>query len=336
MSELATESLERPRVADAAPPLGAAIASVAMCVPDQIVSNAEITARLGIDAGWIAKRTGVHERRFARPEERLSAFASAAGAIALERADASAAELDLVLVATMAADELTPNAAPLVAAELGARRAGAVDISAACTGFLSALSLATAQIEARRADRVLVIGADLLSRLTNPDDRSTAGLLADGAGAALIRAANGSGHIGPVVLGSDGAHASLISADHGDRVIRMNGHDTFKHAVARMSQATLEALALAGRELDEVDLFVYHQANSRIIRAVGEALDLSGERTVDYLAQYGNTSAATIPIALTLAEKEGRLQDGAVVLMGAFGAGLTWGATVIEWGGGDG
>jgi 3-oxoacyl-[acyl-carrier-protein] synthase III len=312
---------------------GAGIASVAMCVPDRVIQNAPIAERIGVDPSWITRRTGVEERRIAWPEERLSAFAAEAGQIALERAGMAAAELDLVLVATMAADELTPNAAPLVAEELGAKAAGAIDVGAACTGFLSALGMATAQIESRRADNVLVIGADLLSRLTDPDDRSTAALLADGAGAALVRPAGSAGRIGPVVLGADGAHSALITANHSDRVIRMNGHDTFKHAVARMSRATLEALALADRNLDEVDLFVYHQANSRIIRAVGEELGLPPERTADYLAGYGNTSAATLPIALTLAEEEGRLRPGAVVLLAAFGAGLAWGATVVEWGG---
>jgi 3-oxoacyl-[acyl-carrier-protein] synthase-3 len=334
--ERAAEAQERPvRGAATIPAHGAGIVAVAMCVPDRVVPNAQITERLGIDANWIAKRTGVRERRIAWPEERLSAFAAEAGDMALERAGLSASELDLVLVATMSADELTPNAAPLVAGELGATRAGAIDVGAACTGFLSALSLATAQIESGRAQNVLVIGADLLSRITDPDDRSTAGLLADGAGAAVVRATDSPGRIGPVVLGSDGAHSALITAGHDDRVIRMNGHDTFKHAVARMSRATLQALALADRTLDEVDLFVYHQANSRIIRAVGVELGLPGERTVDYLAGYGNTSAATIPMALTLAEEEGRLADGATVLLAAFGAGLAWGATVVEWGAPD-
>jgi 3-oxoacyl-[acyl-carrier-protein] synthase III len=315
---------------------GAGIASVAMCVPDRAVPNAEIAERLGVDGSWIARRTGVEERRIAWPEERLSGFAAEAGQIALERAGLQASEVDLVLVATMSPDDLTPNAAPLVAEELGATRAGAIDVGAACNGFLSALSLATAQIEAGRAENVLVVGADLLSRITDPSDRSTAGLLADGAGAALVRAVDSPGRIGPVVLGSDGGHASLITASHAERVIRMNGHDTFKHAVARMSRATLEALALAGRTIDEIDLFVYHQANSRIIRSVGIELGLPPERTADYLAGYGNTSAATLPMALTLAEEEGRLRDGSLVLLAAFGAGLAWGATVVEWGAASG
>src|SRR3954454_6752845 len=314
---------------------GAGIASVGMCVPDRVIENARIAERIGVEESWITKRTGIRERRIAWPEERLSAFAAEAGQIAVERAGIAAGELDLVLVATMAADELTPNAAPLVAEELGAKHAGAIDVGAACTGFLSALSLATAQIESGRAETVLVIGADLLSRITDPGDRSTAGLLADGAGAALVQAEDAPGHIGQVVLGADGGHSTLITASHAERVIRMNGHDTFKHAVARMSAATLEALALADRTIDDVDLFVYHQANSRIIRAVGLELGLPPERTADYLAGYGNTSAATLPMALTLAEEEGRLREGATVLLAAFGAGLAWGATVLEWGGSD-
>jgi 3-oxoacyl-[acyl-carrier-protein] synthase III len=311
---------------------GAGIASVAMCVPDRVVENAPIAERIGVEETWIAKRTGVRQRRIAWPEERLSSFAAEAGQVALDRAGVKAGDVDLILVATMAADDLTPNAAPLVAEELGAARAGAMDIGAACTGFLSALGVATAQVESRRAKNVLVIGADLLSRITDPEDRATAALLADGAGAALVRAVDSPSRIGPLVLGSDGSHCDLIRGSHADRVIRMNGHDTFKHAVARMSGATLEALALAGRRLEDVDLFVYHQANSRIIRAVGLELGLPAERTADYLAGYGNTSAATLPIALTLAQEEGRLRDGAVVLLAAFGAGLAWGATVVEWG----
>src|SRR4051794_7749584 len=188
MPELASASLDA--VSDDARTVrDAAIASVAMCVPDRVIENAPIAERIGVEPSWITKRTGVERRRIAWPEERLSAFAAEAGQIALERAGVAAGELDLVLVATMAADELTPNAAPLVADELGATAAGAIDVGAACAGFLSALGLATAQIESGRADNVLVIGADLLSRLTDPDDRATAALLADGAGAALVRPA---------------------------------------------------------------------------------------------------------------------------------------------------
>jgi 3-oxoacyl-[acyl-carrier-protein] synthase-3 len=238
-----------------------------------------------------------------------------------------------VLVATMSADDLTPNAAPLVAAALGASGAGAIDVGAACTGFLSALVLGAGQLEAGRAHAVLVIGADILSRMTDPNDRSTAALLADGAGAAVLRPTPAPGRIGPALFGADGSRGDLIAATRREGVIRMNGHETFKHAVARMSEATLSALSRAEREVADIDLFVYHQANSRIIRAVGEELDLPAERVVDYVPRYGNTSAATLPMALSLAEEEGRLPDGATVLLAAFGAGLTWGAAVVEWAG---
>ena len=318
-----------------APVVTAEIASVGMCVPDLTIPNGPIADRLGIAEEWIVKRTGVRERRVARPGERLSDFAAEAGAIALERAGASAGDLDLVLVATMAADDLTPNAAPVIAAELGAHRAGALDVGAACTGFLAALALATGQIESGRARSALVIGADLLSRLTDRDDRSTAGLLADGAGAAVVRAGANSSRVRSAILASDGTRADLITATHAERAVRMKGHDTFRQAVARMSEATYRALAAAELELADVDLFVYHQANSRIIRAVGEQLGLSPERTVDYMARFGNTSAASIPIALAVAQEEGRLAKDDVVLLAAFGAGLTWGAAVVEWGSGD-
>jgi 3-oxoacyl-[acyl-carrier-protein] synthase III len=314
---------------------GAAIASVAMAVPDTVVPNQPIAERLGIAEEWIVKRTGVRERRRAQPSERLADFAVEAGRRALARAGVEATDLDLVLVATITPDAVAPNSAPVVAAELGATGSGALDLGAACNGFISGLALAGGQIEAGRAETVLVIGADLLSRITDPDDRSTATLLADGAGAAVLRETGARTRIGPTVLGSDGARADLITADRGGGLLRMNGHDTFKHAVARMSEATRAVLARAGRDLDDVDLFVYHQANSRIITAVGAELGLPVDRVVDYVPRFGNTSAGTIPIALALAEQEGRIADGALVLASAFGAGLAWGATLIEWGMGD-
>jgi 3-oxoacyl-[acyl-carrier-protein] synthase III len=314
---------------------GAAIASVAMAVPDRVVPNAPIAERLGITEEWIVKRTGVRERRLAEPGETLTGLAADAGAQALARAAADPNEVDLVLVATMSADEVAPSAAPSVAARLGADRAGAVDVDAACTGFLSALALGCAYIEARRAENVLVIGADMLSRITNPDDRSTAALLADGAGAALVRRGGGGSRIGPVVLGSDGARGALITADRTGGPVRMNGHDTFIQAVARMGEATHEALRLADRSITDVDLFVYHQANSRIIAALGAELGLPAERVVDYVPRFGNTSAATLPMALALAEEEGRLAPRSLVLLAAFGGGLTWGATTVEWGQSD-
>jgi 3-oxoacyl-[acyl-carrier-protein] synthase-3 len=264
-----------------------------------------------------------------------SGSASAAGRAALERAALDPAELDLVIVATFTADELLPNAAPLVAAELGATRAGAFDVGAACTGFLTALSLATGQIESGRADRVLVVGADLVTRFTDFDDRRTAALFGDGAGAVVVGRVQSSGSIGPAVLGSNGHGAPHIYATREDSLIRMDGHETFKTAVSRLAGVTIEALDTAGMTLEEVDLFVYHQANARILAAVAERLELPPDRVVNAIKTLGNTSAASIPLALAAAERDGLLDPGARVLLAAFGAGFTWGAVTLEWGAGD-
>jgi 3-oxoacyl-[acyl-carrier-protein] synthase III len=312
---------------------GAAIASVGVSLPETVVLNQVIEARLGVSDDWIERRTGIRARRVAEPEERLSTHATQAAQQALDRAGVSAADIDMVIVATTTADEVLPNAAPLVAHALGASRAAAFDVGAACTGFLSALAVGSAQIEALRAQSVLVIGADFMSRITDPADRSTAAVFADGVGAVVLRAAAAPGRIGPIVLGADGAGADHIFVERAESLIRMRGHETFREAVARLSQATVEAAEAAGVGFEEIDLFVYHQANGRILAAVGERLGLPGDRVVDCIGEHGNTSAATLPLALAYSEREGRLKDGDRVLLGAFGAGFTWGATVVEWGG---
>jgi 3-oxoacyl-[acyl-carrier-protein] synthase-3 len=284
-----------------------------------------------VDEDWIVRRTGIHERRVAEPQERLTTHAAEAARRALERAEVSPEQLDLVLVATTTPDEVLPNAAPLVAHALGARRAGAFDVGAACTGFLSALAVGSAQIEAGRARRVAVVGADFMTRITDRDDRDTAAVFADGAGAVVLVASEES-RIGPVVLGADGDGSDNIVVEHSDNVIRMRGHETFREAVARLSLVTLQVTHAAAIGLDDIDLFVYHQANGRILTAVGERLGLPAERVIDCIGEYGNTSAATLPLALAFSEDEGRLAPGSRVLLGAFGAGFTWGATVIDWG----
>jgi 3-oxoacyl-[acyl-carrier-protein] synthase III len=310
----------------------AALASVAMAVPDRVVTNATIAEGAGVTEQWIVHRTGVHERRHVSEGERLEDLAAAAGKGALEEAGVDAADLDMVLVATVAPDELLPNCAPLVARDLGATKAGAMDVGAACTGFLSCLQLATAQVEGGRADNVLVIGADVLSRFTDPADRGTAALFADGAGAVLVAPSDdGQSRIGDIVLRCDGSGADSITATDRERVLRMQGHDTFKAAVLRMSEASREAVGRAGLTLDEIDLFVYHQANARILAAVGEKLDLDDDKVVNSIDRYGNTSSATLPIALADARERGLLEPGMNVLLAAFGAGFTWGAGVIEW-----
>jgi 3-oxoacyl-[acyl-carrier-protein] synthase III len=315
-----------------APRTGAVAAAVGVSVPETSISSAELGAHLGVGADWIERRTGIRSRRIAQSHERLETHAAACGQAALRRAGVDPLDLDLVIVATTTADEVMPNAAPLVAYALGAARAGAFDVGSACTGFLSALAVGAAQIEAGRARTALVIGADFMSRITDPDDRSTAAVFADGAGAVVLEQAVGPGRIGPVILGADGAGAGHIRAERAPGRIEMRGHETFREAVARLSLCTQQAARAAEVRLQDIDLFVYHQANGRILSAVGERLGLPSGRVVDCIGEYGNTSAATLPLALAFSEREGLLAPGDRVLLGAFGAGFTWGATVIEWG----
>jgi len=311
-------------------PEPAGIASLATALPDQVVGNAPIAARIGVSEDWIPSRTGIRERRHAEPGVTLAGLAAEAGSRALDRAGAKPPDVDLVLVATLTQDDLLPNAAPLVAERVGAAGAASIDLGSACTGFVAGLALAAGQVETGRAETVLLIGAELLSRVLDHGDRSTAGLFGDGAGAALITA-GGAGRIGPVLLRSDASGADCIRIGHEERAIRMRGQDTFRAAVTRLSESALEACAAAGVRLDDIDLFVFHQANARITRAVGERLGLPTERVVDCIERHGNTSASSVPIALAEAERDGRLRPGARVLVGAFAAGFTWGAGIIEW-----
>jgi 3-oxoacyl-[acyl-carrier-protein] synthase-3 len=303
-------------------------AGLGVALPDTVVTSDAIAARIGVEPGWIEQRTGISERRVVLPHERLSDLAASAATAALADAAVDPADVDLLLLATTAGDEVTPSAAPLVAKAIGARNAGAIDVGAACAGFLAGLSLAAAQLDSGRARTVLVVGADMLSRFTDPDDRRTAALFGDGAGALLLTAEGPA--IGPVVLRADGDR-DLLFITRERNVIEMEGHEVFKHAVHRMSEATLEACAATETPLDEIDLFVFHQANRRIIDAVGRRLRLDRDKVVDCIAGHGNTSAASIPLALDHARRDGRLVDGAKVLVSAFGAGFTWGAAVVEW-----
>ena len=314
-------------------PVGARIGSVALAVPETVVTNAPIAERLGVEENWIVSRMGVRERRVIQPEERVSDLATRAARAALERAGLEPTDLDLILVGTISQDELTPGTAPLVAYELGAPQASPLDVGAACTAFLGAVQLAAGQIEAGRSRNALVVGIDALHRWVDPEDKRTAGLFGDGAGAAVMTASQERGGIGPIAIHSDGSQAWTIYADREEGKLHMEGGDTYKQAVNRLSEVTLEALELAGLALEDIDLFVYHQANQRILKAVGERLGLPVERVVDVIETYGNTSAGSIPIALVEAEAAGQLHDGSKVLLGAIGSGLVWGAGVIEWGG---
>lgn len=310
---------------------GAAVVGVGMAVPDRVVTNEEIAARLGVDVDWIIRRTGTRERHVRAPGERLDRLATTAARAALDDAHITADRVDMVIVATTSAEEMSPHAAPLVADDLGAAGAAALDISSACVGFLAGLALAVGQVESCRADTVVVIGADALSHYLDPADRGSAMLFGDGAGAVVVTATDGPTRIGPVVLSSDGRARDLIRLPRGER-ITMDGPAVYKRAVQVMADVTTQVLADAGLELADVDLFAYHQANSRIIAAVGSRLHLDPGRVIDEVGRFANTSAASLPIALAVARGDGRLVDGTRVLLAAFGAGLVWGGAVVRWG----
>jgi 3-oxoacyl-[acyl-carrier-protein] synthase-3 len=309
----------------------AGIAAFGRALPDGVVENATIAERIGVEPQWIVRRTGIAARRAAADGERLSDLAITAGRAALDAAGLDPAELDAVLVATSSADEIVPQAAPIVAGALGAHRAMSWDVGLACTGFLAGLQQGAALIEAGRASTVLLIGADVLHRYTDHDDKRTASLFGDGAGAALLTA-GGPATVGVTILGADAGGAGILLIDREEAVVRMDGQVVFQHAVARMEEACRAVLDRAGLGLDEVDLVIAHQANGRIIRALRERLGLPEERVADYIADLGNTSAASIPLALSLAFDEGRLPEHGHVLLTAFGAGFAWGATLLTYG----
>lgn len=325
----------RPPVTGARGWRSAGVASVAMSVPRGVVANGSIAERLGVSESWIASRTGIRERRVTGPGETLTSLATDAGRAALERAGVAPEAVDLVLVATLSQDDLMPNAAPLVAGRLGARHAGAIDVGAACTGFIAALSLGVAQIESGRAATVLVVGADRISPFVDADDRTTAPLFGDGAGAAVLTANTDAGRVGPVVLGAASDGAGCLTAARSDAKIRMRGPETFRVALLRLAEATRAVAERARRTLDEIDLFVYHQGNARLLDALARRLGLPRDKVVYSVDGYGNTSAASVPIALCTAGEAGALHDGALVLVAAVGAGITWGAALIEWGSGS-
>ncbi len=312
-------------------PLTARLTGFGHALPVRVVENETIEQRLGVDAGWIENRTGIARRRWASEGETIAGLAAQAARRALESASVDAGEVDLVLVATVAPDRMLPNVAPQVAHALGANRAGALDVGAACSGWVSAIGLAAAQIESGRARTVLVIGAEVLSRRLNPDDRTTAGLFSDAAGATVVQAVEGGGGIGPVVMGCDGSKSHLVTTGGEDEKIVMRGLDTFREAVPRMCEITTAAAEAAGCTLDDIAYFVFHQANKRILDAVALELGLNPARVVESIREYGNSSAATVPLTLDLLHAERAIEPGALVLVGAFGAGLTWAGAVIEF-----
>jgi 3-oxoacyl-[acyl-carrier-protein] synthase-3 len=309
----------------------AGIVGLGCALPQRIVANAEISPAIGVEADWIERRTGIRERRYAEPGAQLAELATAAGRSALADAGVRGSQVDLVLVASCSQDSVMPNAAPQVAHALGAEGAGAFDVGSACTGFLSALAVARAMLVSGASQTALVIGAEIMSRHVDPRDRNTAALFGDGAGAIVVTA-GGPGELGPVILGSDGSRAALVVADRETQLLAMDGHETFKQAVRRLAEASIAACDAAAVALGELDLYVYHQANTRILASLAERLELDPGKVVDAIATVGNTSAASVPLALEQARADGRLSSGMRVLLAAVGSGFTWGASVVEWG----
>ncbi|MEO5656999.1 MAG: beta-ketoacyl-ACP synthase III [Nitrospiria bacterium] len=314
-------------------------------LPERVLANAEIERMVDTTDQWIVARTGIRERRIAAASEATSDLAIAAGRRALEAAGVRAADLDLVLVATATPDMLFPATACLVQAQIGASRAFAFDIGAACTGFLYGLSVADHYIRSGAARTVLVIGAEVLSRVVDWSDRSTCILFGDGAGAVVLQADSGGAGILSTHLHADGALWDLIHVPGGGsrhppsddvvrqrlQFIRMKGAETFKVAVRALEDTAGEALKANGVTVADVGLLIPHQANRRIIEAVGERLGMAPDRVVMNLERVGNTSAASIPIALDETVRTSRVTADDLLLFVAFGAGLTWGSALVRW-----
>ncbi|MGZ8635228.1 MAG: beta-ketoacyl-ACP synthase 3 [Solirubrobacteraceae bacterium] len=309
----------------------AGIFGVGAALPEHVVTNADLVQRLDTSDEWIVRRTGIRERRHLQGDERLADLATRACLLALDDAGRSGAEVDHVIVSTITADRVTPGLAPEVARAIGAARAAAVDLSAACAGFLYALDQAAALVESGRASVVLVCGAEALSRITDHDDRSTAVIFGDGAGAVVVAGGDLELGLGGFVLGADGEQADLLYAERDERALRMQGAEVYRHAVRRMAQATREALERAGKTIDDIDLFVAHQANVRIVDAAAAELGVPPAKVVVNVDRVANTSSASIPLALAQAERDGRLKPGATVALAAFGAGFVWGAGIVSW-----
>src|SRR5919197_755758 len=309
----------------------AGVFGVGAAVPEDVITNAHFAARLDTSDEGIVKRTGIQQRYRLNGAQTLADIAVDACAAALADAGRRPDEVDRVLVASLTPDRLTPGLAPEVAARLGANEAGAFDVNAACAGFLYALDDAAGLVESGRARCVVVCGAEALSRITDYEDRSTAVLFGDGAGAVVVAAGELERGLAPFEVHSDGVNGDLLYADRDERLLRMHGREVYRHAVKRMSDATLAALRRAGLEAGDVDLFVAHQANARIVEAAAAAVGVPADRVVMNVDRMANTSSASIPLALWQAEQDGRLKPGATVALAAFGAGFVWAAGIISW-----
>ena len=317
-------------------------------MPEKVLTNDELSKIVDTNDEWITTRTGIKERRIAADDQATSDLASEAARRALADAGVAAEDIQLIIVATVTPDMFFPSTACFVQKKIGAVNAVCFDISAACSGFLYALQVARHFINTGNRTTALVIGAEKLSSLVNWQDRNTCVLFGDGAGAVVIRRAeedDAPGRVLSTIMGSDGNLADLLKVPGGasfcpitpenvtsrPNTIHMEGRETFKHAVTRMLEAANQALEMAGLKAEDVALVIPHQANARIIGAIADRLGLPAEKVFMNLDKYGNTSAATIPVALDEANKAGRLKKGDIVLLVAFGGGFTWASSVLRW-----
>jgi 3-oxoacyl-[acyl-carrier-protein] synthase-3 len=312
--------------------MGSAITGWGVALPSRELRNDELAESLPVTADWIRERTGIETRRIAAPEDSAASLATIAGRAALIRAGIDPEEIDMVIVATSTPDHQIPGSAPLVQDALGAANAGAFDVNAACSGFLYGLAQADGLIASGSADKVLLCGSDLLSRVSDYTDPSSCVLFGDGAGAVVVERIEGATRLGPFILRSDGADAALLRIPSGESYLRMNGREVYRHAVDAMTRSVTDIVERAGMKLDEIDLVVAHQANARIVEAVGHRLGLRPEQVALNIARLGNTSAASIPLALAQAWDDGSLENGDHVILTAFGAGFVWGAALLRWG----
>ena len=318
--------------------LDVSITGLGCKVPDRVVTNDELSQYVDTSNEWIMERTGIRERRIAAPEEALSDLALPAARDALAQAGLTGADIDLIIVATVTPDMAFPSTGAIVADALGAKDAAAYDLSAGCTGFMYALAQAYGMLAGGLAQRALVIGGDVLSKILDWSDRSTLVLFGDGAGAVVLQAVPQQGFLG-FELGADGGGGkSLWLPGSGSRVfedperfVKMNGREVFKFATRILVKSAEDLLAKCELSIDDVDVYIPHQANVRIIDHATRKLGVSSDRVVVNVDRYGNTSSGSIPLALADALADGRLRPGQLVLMTGMGAGLTWGSALMRW-----
>lgn len=323
----------------------AAITGWGMCVPERILTNADLERMVETSDEWIQTRTGIRERRVAGPGETSSTLGSAAAQRALERAGVRPEQLDLIVVGTSTPDNPLPSTASIIQTNIGAPRAAPFDVNAACSGFVYALVTGTQFIAAGRSQNVLVVGVDVLTRYIDYQDRNTCILFGDGAGAVVLQASERPAGVLTFDMGAVVGTSNLLyvsprvshplvadALPPEGQYMRMEGREVFKYAVRAMGDSSLKVVNEVGLTVSDIDLLVPHQANLRMIEAVAKRLDLPMDRAVVNIDRYGNTSAGTIPIAMCEAWDEGRLRDGDNILITACGGGLTWGSALIKWG----